>query len=105
MTTTMEVPIMQSNKPKRDANKAAAHKAVEEAVKEFVGEVEDFHKIDVNKLFDWNYRVNVWTRKLNEGGLSYTYKIERSYFMHYSEEKLTDLTKPPKERPLGSFFS
>ena len=96
---------MQSDKSKGAANKVAAYKSVEESVEEFVGEVENFHKIDVTKLFDSNYRVNVWTRKLNEGGLSYSYKIEFSYFMNFEDGKLTDLTRPPKERPLGNFFS
>ena len=99
----MEVPIMQSDKPKKGKEKLGVHKPVEEVVKEFVGEVENIHTIDVNSLFDDNYRVNVWTKYLNEGGLSYRYEIKYSYFMQYRNGKLTDLTRQPKEKHRNPF--
>ena len=104
MMTMMEQASMKDKKPKQRQDDLKLS-TVEEAASEFVGEVDNLHKIDTNSLFDDNYRINVWTRYLNEGGLSYSYEIKHSYFMSFKDGKLTDLTRPPKERPLGNFFS
>ena len=102
MMTMTEQASMKDNKPKKDDLKLLT---VEEAVAEFVGKVDDLHKIDVNSLFDDNYRVNVWTKRVGIGNISYSHSIDQSYFMNFKDGKLADLTRPPKERPLGNFFS
>ena len=66
-------------------------------VEKFVGKVENFHEIKIHNVFDDKYRVNVWVKWVKEGMFGYSYKIEQSYFMKFSDGTLTDLTKAPLE--------
>jgi hypothetical protein len=96
MMTMTEQASMKDNKLKKkqdDLNLLT----VEEAVAEFVGEIDDLHKVDVNSLFDDNYRVNVWTVTRRLDRFCDTYKISQSYYMKFLDGKLTDLTIAPKE--------
>jgi hypothetical protein len=103
MTTTMEVPIMQADKSKKNAGKDKPKKTVKEAVAKFVGEVENMHKIDVFNVFGDNYRVNVWTKEGTEHGITHSYSIVQSYFMKFKDGKLVDLTEKNTRR--SGFFS
>jgi hypothetical protein len=67
------------------------------AIKEFIGEVEDLHQIAIENVFDDRYRVNVWTVTRRPDRVCDTYNINQSYFMKFSDGKLTDLTIEPTE--------
>ena len=67
-------------------------------LKEFVGEVENLWKIDSKHLYHNRYRINVWTETYQEGQFSSFQKIEKSYFVHYKDEKIIDKTIPQKPK-------
>ena len=92
-------PTMSKNpkKPKNEdfkgQDKPQKHVDIKPLVNKFVGKVENLHEIKIHNVFDDKYRVNVWVKWVKEGMFGYSYKIERSYFMKFSNGKLTDLTK------------
>ena len=68
-------------------------------VSKFVGKVENLHEIKIHNVFDDKYRINVWVKWQKTGLFGYSFKIEKSYFMKFSDGKLTDLTKASSGKP------
>jgi hypothetical protein len=60
-------------------------------VKKFVGEVKGLHKVDAINVYEDRYRINVWT--VEKAGLIDKYAIVDSYFVTYSNGKITNRTK------------
>lgn len=75
-----------------ETKKAEKTQTVEEAVRDFVGEVKNLHKIDVHKIWNDKYRVNVWTQHFGLERVVATNHIYASYFIEYKDNKLVDRT-------------
>ena len=79
--------------------KQEKHKEIDqEVLKKFVGKVENLWKIEAKHLYYNRYRINVWTEVYEEGQFSSFQKIEKSYFVHYKDEKIIDKTIPQKPK-------
>ena len=84
-------------KKKKRQTKKPATLTVEEAVNAFVGEVDNLHKISIEKVDSNKYRVNVWICSRQPDKVCATHSITKSYFMKFSDGTLTDLTIAPKK--------
>ena len=81
-------------------SKREKHKDISQKVlKQFVGKIDNLWKIEAKHLYHNRYRINVWTETYQEGQFSPFQKIEKSYFIHYKDEKIIDKTIPrtPKQ--------
>jgi len=65
---------------------------IKEDVKLFIGEVKNLHKIEIHKVGENRYRVNVWDQKLATDSVCHSYSVIDSYYMKYEDGNLTDLT-------------
>ena len=92
-----EKPTKKFSKKKKQQSKKPPVLTVEEAVSAFVGEVDNLHKIAVEKVDHDKYRVNVWTVVEQPDRICDAYNIIQSYFMQFKDGKLTDLTIEPKK--------
>ena len=55
---------------------------------EFVGEVKNLWKIEAVHLWEDNFRINVWTQTQEEGQITTTYVIDKSFFVWYTNTSL-----------------
>ena len=74
-----------------------------EVLDEFVGCVKNLWRITAIHLWDNRYRINAWTEIWSDDCITPSYKIEKSFFVHYhdAEQMILDKTiapKPEKEK-------
>ena len=96
------MPYPTKNKNKEDSKgqgKEGKTIDIETLVVDFVGTVENLHEIRIHNVYEDKYRVNVWVKWIKEGMFGHSFLIEQSYFMQFSDGKLTDLTKEPSGTP------
>ena len=67
-------------------------RSVEELVREFIGEVHNFFKVDIHNLWGNRLRVNVWTQEFGPERVVATNHIHSSYFMEHDDGVLRDKT-------------
>ncbi len=73
------------------------HNTADNAINDFIGHVENLYKICIHNVFNDRYRVDVWISISKPDSICDTYSISQSYFMRFSDGKLTDITIKPEE--------
>ena len=66
---------------------------------EFVGKVDNLWKIEALHLWEDNFRINVWTQTQIEGQITTIYKVDKSFFVVYNEEKGSIVNKTIQPKP------
>tara|TARA_R110000824_G_scaffold140233_1_gene305969 strand:+ start:4071 stop:4376 length:306 start_codon:yes stop_codon:yes gene_type:complete len=71
-----------------------------EVLSEFVGHVPNLWMISAINLWDNRYRINAWTEEWKDDCITPSYKIEKSFFVHYhdAEQMILDKTLAPKPK-------
>ena len=73
------------------------HNTADNAINDFIGHVANLYKIRIHNVFDDRYRIDVWIIIRKPDSICDTYSISQSYFMRFSDGKLTDITIEPGE--------
>lgn len=88
--------LMTETKPETAEEEPMAKRNPEipsDVLKEFVGYVPNFLKIDQHFISHNRYRINVWTRDWPEGRYCPTNSIARSFFVEYDGKEIRDKSK------------
>ena len=79
--------------------------SIKEDVKLFIGEVENLHNIDINKVGENKYRVNVWDQTTATDSVCQSFSIIDSYYIKYEDGDITDLTIVASGSPTNGIFA
>ena len=86
---------------KKGSSKDSLKKEIpQDLLEHFVGHVENLWMIKASHLWDNRYRVNAWTEEWKDDCITPSYKIEKSFFVHYhdAEQMILDKTLAPKPK-------
>lgn len=93
---TLDMVKEKPTEEKKNKEPVGEHNTADKAINDFIGHVENLHKIYIHNVFDDRYRVDVWTSIRKPDCICDACSISQSYFMKFSDGKLTDITIEPE---------